>query len=255
MILLLAGTSDARELALELKKIGYKILCTVVTDNAAEELRREGISVQSGRLTNEDMVNVIQSKGINAVVDASHPFAEEASENAILAANKANVPYIRFERKSQTFQYEKMEIVAGYKEAAELAAAKKGVVMLTTGSKTLQIFTERLLKDPGIRLIARMLPRADNMEKCSRLGLPQKSIVAIQGPFTKEFDLAIYKHYGVTLVVTKESGQVGSVDSKVEAAKELGIDIIMIGRPNINYGTVFTSFSDVAQELKRLLIK
>jgi precorrin-6A/cobalt-precorrin-6A reductase len=255
MILVLAGTSDARSLALELKKAGYQIICTVVTENAAVELRRSGINVQTGRLTDAQMVNFIRSKGIEAVVDASHPFAEEASKNAITAAKTGNVPYIRFERKSQTFSYEKMTVVENYEEAAELAAAKKGVVMLTTGSKTLQIFTEKLLGDPEIRLIARMLPRMDNMEKCSALELPQKNIVAIQGPFTKEFDQALYRQYGVTLMITKESGQAGSVDSKVEAAKELGIDIIMIGRPKINYGTVFSNFSSVVQELDRLKIK
>ncbi len=96
-----------------------------------------------------------------------------------------------------------------------------------------------------------MLPRVDNMEKCEQLGLPQKNIIAIQGPFTKEFDQALYKQYGVTLMITKESGKVGSVDQKVEAAKDLGIEIIMIGRPKINYGTAHSNFSDVIQDLHK----
>ncbi|MED1472191.1 precorrin-6A reductase [Bacillus salipaludis] len=254
MILVLAGTSDARALALEIMKDGYDLLATVVTDNAAHELGESGISVQTGRLTDDEMVSLIESKGIQAVVDASHPFAEEASKNAINAAKQAGVPYIRYERESQTFQYEKMTVVESYDEAAEIAASKKGVVMLTTGSKTLQIFTEKLLGKPDIRLIARMLPRVDNMEKCEQLGLPQKNIVAIQGPFTKEFDQALYKQYGVTLMITKESGKVGSVDEKVEAAKDLGIEVIMIGRPKINYGTVYSNFSDVVQELHKKIV-
>jgi precorrin-6A/cobalt-precorrin-6A reductase len=94
-----------------------------------------------------------------------------------------------------------------------------------------------------------MLPRLDNMEKCQQLGFPQKNIIAIQGPFTKEFDRALYKQYGVTVMVTKESGKVGSVDEKVEAAKELGLDIIMIGRPKIEYGTVYSTFEEVVHAL------
>ncbi|MDQ0201162.1 precorrin-6A reductase [Neobacillus ginsengisoli] len=251
MILVLAGTSDARALALEIKKAGYNLLATVVTENAADELKQAEINVQVGRLTNEEMVSLIKTKGIQAIVDASHPFAEEASKNAIGAAKTANVPYIRYERESQSFQYEKIKLVESYEEAAEMAATKKGVVMLTTGSKTLQVFTKKLLGNPEIRLIARMLPRTDNMEKCEQLGFPQKNIVAIQGPFTKEFDQALYKQYGVTLMITKESGKVGSVDEKVEAAKELGIEIIMIGRPKINYGTVYSDFFDVVNELQK----
>ncbi|CRK83250.1 precorrin-6A reductase [Neobacillus massiliamazoniensis] len=251
MILVLAGTSDARALALEIKKDGFDPLATVVTENAATEYRETGIKVQTGRLTDEEMVRLIETKGIQAIVDASHPFAEEASKNAIHAAKTVGIPYIRYERESQTFQYEKMRVVDSYEQAAEIAAAKKGVVMLTTGSKTLQIFTEKLLGDPEIRLIARMLPRVENMEKCEQLGLPQKNIVAIQGPFSKEFDQALYQQYGVTLMVTKESGKVGSVDEKVEAAKELGIEIILIARPKLNYGTAYANFIDVIQELHK----
>jgi precorrin-6A/cobalt-precorrin-6A reductase len=251
MILVIAGTSDAREVALEIKKAGCSLLATVVTENAADELKQAGIPVQAGRLNEEEMVGLIETKRIQAIVDASHPFAEEASENAISAAKTVKVPYIRYERESQTFQYEKLKIVESYEEAAEMAATKKGVVMLTTGSKTLQVFTEKLLGNPDIRLIARMLPRVDNMEKCEQLGLPQKNIIAIQGPFTKEFDQALYKQYGVTLMITKESGKVGSVDQKVEAAKDLGIKIIMIGRPKINYGTAYSNFSDVIQDLHK----
>jgi precorrin-6A/cobalt-precorrin-6A reductase len=246
---MLAGTSDARSLAVEIKNAGGNLLATVVTENAAAELRHENIEANACRLTEEDMVSLINRKGVKAVVDASHPFAEEASKNAINAAKKSQVPYIRYERESQTFEYEKLTIVKTYQEAAEMATAKKGVVLLTTGSKTLQIFTEKLLGNPDIRLIARMLPHKDNMEKCEQLSFPQKNIIAIQGPFSRKFEEAFYKQYGVTLMITKESGKVGSVDQKVEAAKELGIEIILIGRPKLNYGTVYSKFSDVVDDL------
>ncbi len=249
MILVLAGTSDARELAIEIKNAGYPLLTTVVTENAAIELRLADIDVNVGRLTDSEMSRLIDEKGIKVVVDASHPFAEEASLNAINAAEQTNVPYIRYERDSQTFQYEKLTIVDSYQAAAEVASIKKGVIMLTTGSKTLQIFIEKLLSNPEVRLLARMLPRIDNLEKCEKLGFPQKNIVAIQGPFTKEFDRALYQQYGVTLMITKESGQIGSVTEKVAAAKELGIEIIMIGRPQINYGKVYSNFSKVIEVL------
>ena len=49
------------------------------------------------------MTSIIFEKGFRAVVDASHPFAEEASKNALKGAKEANVPYIRYERESQRF--------------------------------------------------------------------------------------------------------------------------------------------------------
>lgn len=249
MILVLAGTSDARALARKIDAAGYELLTTVVTDNAAVELQAAGLAVKIGRLTSSEMASLIVEQGIRAVVDGSHPFAEEASRNAIHAAEQAGVSYIRYERESQVYQYEKLKVVESYAEAAELAAEKKGVVLLTTGSKTLQIFTEKLLGDPDVRLLARMLPRLDNLEKCEALGFPQKNIIAIQGPFTKEFDLALYQQYGVTLMITKESGKIGSVDEKIAAAKVLGIEVIMIRRPKLEYGHVYQNFEGVLSAL------
>ncbi|WP_458414085.1 precorrin-6A reductase [Schinkia sp. CFF1] len=244
-ILQLAGTSDARKLAIELTKNGFEVLTTVVTDNAKKELMDAGLEVMVGRLTDLDIAQLIRELRIDLVVDASHPFAEIASKNAMKGSEKAGVPYIRYERPSQTFQHELVQVVDSYEAAADFAAEKQGTIMLTTGSKTLQIFTDRLLHLPNTRVIARMLPRKDNMEKCEELGLPQKDIIAIQGPFSKEFNKALFEQFKVTLMVTKESGQAGSVDEKIAAAIELGIETVLIKRPSIQYGTTFESIKSV----------
>jgi precorrin-6A/cobalt-precorrin-6A reductase len=254
MILFLAGTSDARALAISLMEAGHELLTTVVTENAAMELRKAGLKVYVGRLTNEDFVRMIKEQRFQAVIDASHPFAEEASKNALTAAKEVGISYIRYERESQTHAGKGITFVDSYALAADKAFEKKGVIMLTTGSKTLQVFTEKLLNQPDIRVIARMLPRKDNMEKCELLGFPQRDIVAIQGPFTKEFNKALYNQYGVTTMVTKESGKVGSVDEKVEAAKELGIETIVIKRPKINYENQYSSFADVLAHINKVVI-
>lgn len=253
MILVLAGTSDARELAVRIKETGYELLSTVVTDSAAKSMEEAGLPVQVGRLTAQDLVSLIAEKGIRCVVDATHPFAEEASKNAMAASQEAGVPYIRYERESLSAPgSEKLIVVEDYVQAAELAAEKKGVIMLTTGSKTLKIFTDRLLGLPDTTLVARMLPRLDNMQKCEELGLEQKNIVAMQGPFSKELNKALYDHYKVTLMITKESGKVGAFDEKVEAALEMGIETIVIGRPKIEYGEKFSDYDSVLTQLNQV---
>jgi precorrin-6A/cobalt-precorrin-6A reductase len=75
----------------------------------------------------------------------------------------------------------------------------------------------------------------------------------MQGPFTKEFDKALFQHFGVTLLITKESGKVGFVDEKIAAAQELGIETIVIRRPTIQYGTVYSQFSDVVKALQQMV--
>ncbi|KHF30442.1 Precorrin-6A reductase [Anoxybacillus ayderensis] len=255
MIMMLSGTSDARQLALAIRDAGYDVFATVVTEHAAEQMAHVGLHAHVGRLTACEMVQLIQQHRVTAIVDASHPFAEEASRQAMKAAEEANVPYIRYERKESVITYDRVTFVDSYEAAAQYAANKKGVVMLTTGSKTLPIFADMLLPLPDVRLIARMLPRKDNMELCERLRFPQENIIAMQGPFTKQLDIALMQHFGVTLLVTKESGRVGFVDEKIAAAQELGIETVVIRRPKLSYPVVYHEFSDVIRALGEIKMK
>ena len=252
MILLLAGTGDARVLAARLKEEGYPLLATVVTENAASNLRGDGHEVIVRRLTSADIADLLNQQNFDVVVDATHPFAELASRNALEGAKIAGVPYIRFEREEAAYLDDPNLIFAvDYVQAAEIAAGFGGVIMLTTGSKTLEIFAQRLRGLENTTLIARMLPREDNMQKCAALGIPQKNIVAMQGPFSKELNHALYDHYQVDVMITKESGKQGSVDEKVQAALERGIKTIIITRPKVGYGIQFSTVDGILEELKK----
>ncbi|WP_445477630.1 precorrin-6A reductase [Lysinibacillus irui] len=253
MIFMLAGTSDARDLALALQSAGHAVTATVVTESAASSLADVGLPHLIGRLTAEQMATIILDQGYQLVVDASHPFAEEASKNAMAAAEQAQVPYIRYERAHEHYAHPLITVVKDYEEAAKLAAEKRGVIMLTTGSKTLATFTKVLQGLENTRVIARMLPRLDNMEKCDALGVAQRDIVAIQGPFSKELNEALFRQYGVTLMITKESGKVGSVDEKLEAALACNIETILIARPNIQYGQQYSTFEEVLQAVQHTI--
>lgn len=251
MILFLAGTSDARALAIQLQNQGYPLVATVVTESAAESLGAHQIPYQVGRLSVDDMMALIQKQNMTCVIDASHPYAEEASKTAIAAAKACEIPYIRYERPKKQFLSPLITEVDSYEEAAKLAQSHKGTIMLTTGSKTLETFTKYLMRDE-IRLVCRMLPNIGNMEKCHQLGIKQKDIVAIQGPFTESLNKALCEQYDVTLLITKESGKVGAVDEKVTAALQLRIPVLLIKRPAIEYENLCTSFEEVTQLLGRL---
>lgn len=248
MILFLAGTSDARELAMELQKQGHKLLATVVTTSAANSLEEAGVDYHVGRLSAEDMTAIIHEKKVTTIIDASHPYAEEASKTAMNAAKECNILYIRYERPQQQYVHPLVTEAETYEEAALIAREHTGTIMLTTGSKTLATFTKHLLVD-SIRLVCRMLPNKENMEKCESLGIKQRDIIAIQGPFSKELNIALYRQYETTLVITKESGKVGSVDEKMDAALELNIPVILIKRPKIVYLNQCSTFDEVLQKL------
>ncbi len=61
---------------------------------------------------------------------------------------------------------------------------------------------------------------------------------------------ALYKHFGTTVMVTKESGRTGAVDEKVQSALDLGIHVILISRPEVEFGTVFDHFDGVIDTLR-----
>jgi precorrin-6A/cobalt-precorrin-6A reductase len=257
MIFFMAGTSDAKLLALQIQLAGYPLLASVVTEHAAQELAKAGIEARFGRLCKDEMVQLLGHVHAQMIVDASHPFAEEAHRTAMAAARERGIAYVRYERAHQSFaDHPLLTLVDTYDEAAELALARKGSVMLTTGSKTLQIFTSKLLGQADLRLVCRMLPRQDNMEKSAELGMSQKDIIAMQGPFSKALNQALYQHYETTLMITKESGCPGAVDEKVTAALDMGIEVVIIGRPNME-NTVFTQLvfsqmEDVLTEIAQI---
>ncbi|MEF2967356.1 precorrin-6A reductase [Paenibacillus sp. M1] len=257
MIFMLCGTRDALELALVLAGQGLPPVASVVTREAAQQLEAVGINTVTGRLDREGMIAMLRKGGYHAVVDASHPFAAEAHANAIAVAAALGLPYFRYERRRGTYpRHPRLMEVSSYEEAARTAKALKGSVMLTTGGKTLAIFARELIGDPDIRLTVRLLPSLENIEKCRTLGIDQRNIIALQGPFSWEMNEALYRQYGTQVMITKESGAEGAVEEKLSAALEMGIFVILVTRPvmpPIREGGIFDSFEKLAAAVKAAL--
>lgn len=257
MIFMLCGTSDARELALNLSRQGLPLQASVVTPSAAERLEAAAIRTRVGRLDKPAMISLLQEGSYRAVVDGSHPFALEAHANAMGAAAALGLPYFRYERQSLIYDnHPRLIVVHSYEEAARKAGELKGSVMLTTGGKTLEVFAEALLGDPDIRLTVRLLPCLENMEKCLSLGIEQRNIIALQGPFSREMNEALYRQYGTQVMITKESGAEGSVDEKLHAALDMGLYVILIMRPGMTIGEsgkVFDSFDEITEAVRTAL--
>ena len=71
----------------------------------------------------------------------------------------------------------------------------------------------------------------EGVQKAVDLGLGYKQILALQGPFSKALNLAMIKQYKIDIMVTKESGLEGGVEEKALAAREAGIELVVIRRP------------------------
>lgn len=243
-IFLMAGTEDGRKLAEFLAENGFEVTASVVSEYGKKLLAQyENISVNDKKLDETELAEFLKVGKFNALVDASHPYAENASKNAVAACDDINIPYVRFERATGKFEPSvKVLHVATYEDAAVKAAELGKNIFLTTGSKTLKIFVDNL---KGCNITARVLPTAEVLAECEKLGLTPKQIIAVQGPFTTEMNIEQFKHAQAEVIVTKDSGKIGGADTKIAAAQILNLPVVMIDRPKISYPNVAATFEEV----------
>lgn len=250
MILVLAGTQDGRELALALAEENYEITASVVSDYGKQLYANGSIQVNDQPLDLEALKAFAIQRAVTAIVDASHPYAVNASTNAMRVCEALDLTYIRYERERTALPaYARLYPVEDYAAAARRAASLGKRVFLTTGSRNLKAFTEEpLLKDHA--LIARVLPDAEVIADCTRLGFTPKTLIALQGPFSHALNKELYIKYAADVIVMKNSGDVGGTDTKITAAIALGLAIVMIDRPRIAYKNVANRYHEVLSLLK-----
>ena len=255
MIFVMAGTQDGRELTRLLLEQGHEVLASAVSSygrQLLEEGGNERLSVNAEEMDAEALQRCFREKHIRACVDASHPYAINASRNAMAACRAAGIGYLRYERDLTAMEYDRTYPVHSYEEAAQTAASLGKVVFLTTGSRRLEKFTSSpWLKD--CRLIARVLPTSEVLSLCEGLGLSPGQIVAMQGPFSAELNRELFTRYGAEVIVTKNSGSLGGTDAKVQAASALGLPLVVIDRPVLAYDCLCSTFGEVLENLARML--
>ena len=222
-ILIFGGAAEGRMLAEQLPAMGHSVTVSVATGLGAEELRDLPCRIRAGRLDTAEMTELV--KGFELVVDATHPYAAEASRNIRNACKEADIPMRRVLREaSETGDCIRVGNCAG---AAEYLEDKPGNILIATGSKELPSYAGL---DP-LRLYPRVLPTHEALDTCEALGIPHSHILALQGPFSLEMNLAMLRQYGIRYLVTKDGGDLGGFREKREAARQAGAELILVGRP------------------------
>lgn len=225
-ICLFAGTTEGRELAFFLA--GRCALTVCVATEYGEILLEdlEGADIRTGRLSFEAMRDMLAGGKFEIVADATHPYADAASENIRRAADACGCEYLRISRALGAVA-SGCVYVSSAAQAAQYLADKSGNVFVSTGVKELPSFASI----PRERLFVRVLPCAASLEACEREHIPPAHILAAQGPFSAETNLANFRWAGACWLVTKQSGRAGGFDEKLAAAAELGVNVIVIGAP------------------------
>jgi precorrin-6x reductase len=248
-----SGTGDGNALAAELSRLGYRLIVSTVSDYGAElaSMALPGVEVRSGRQGVAARRSQLQQSGAVAIIDATHPFATEISSQLTQLSAELNVPYIRYERPTTVlpkFAREASDMAAAAHMAIEIGER----IFLATGIKDLNTF----LRQPDAEdreWFLRITPDSGSLELALKAGIPRSHICAMQGPFSTDFNLALWSAWGVDCVVTKESGEAGGFHAKAEAADKLGIPFIVVSRPQCSYPVVVSDFNTLADLLEHSL--
>jgi len=223
-LLILGGTGEAVELA--------HLVCEYLGDRLETIVSYSGITGHQPDLPCEKRVGgfggtaglgaYLQEEQIDYIVDATHPFAEQMSQHAYMAAHNLGVPIMALKRlpwrpKSSDHWLE----VDTMDQAVDMVADMKACTFITTGIKDLHRFDG--LED--VPLVVRLVnePKED-------LPLSNYTCVIGRPPFSVEDEQKLIIDHKIKILVTKNSGG-DQTKAKLEAARLEKISVIMINRP------------------------
>ena len=171
-------------------------------------------------------IDIYVSVATECVIDATHPYATVVTATVKEACATEACKYLRLLRpSSESGEY---ITVSDFAEAVELLNHMEGNIFLTTGSKNLKDFTA--VKDYAERTALRILPMEESLHTALSLGYKPANVVCMQGPFSRELNIAMLKKFHSKFMVTKDSGAAGGFEEKAEAAAAAGAKLLVIGR-------------------------
>ncbi|MFC9517003.1 cobalt-precorrin-6A reductase [Nocardiaceae bacterium NPDC056970] len=234
-VLVLGGTGEARRLAALLDQDPF----VEVTSSLAGRVREPVLPVGQVRIGGfggvDGLAQWLRDNHVDAVVDATHPFAARITANAAAATARVGVPLLVLRRPEWApGPGDRWHVVPDLAAAANAVNGLGERVFLTIGRQGVDAFADA----SGWFLIRAIDP--------PEVRIPERSeLLLARGPFTVEDEVALLREHRIDVVVTKNSG--GALTSaKLEAAREVGVPVVMVARTPIPEGVASTSDLDAA---------
>ena len=246
-VLIFGGTTEGRLLAGGLSQNNVPSVYFVATGYGADLLGDLPlVEIREGRLSSDGIKNVVEERKPKAIVDATHPYATEVKKSIREALiDRPEIPLFCVKRSELAIcGDEEVRYFDNENDCAASLLQTDGTVFLTTGTKTLPVFS----KDEPLRkrLFVRVIPNIESLKICEDCGIAGDRIIAAQGPFSKEENLLMLKRAGAKVLVMKESGREGGEDERIEAARDMKIPCFLIKRPVSDPGDeIDTVFEEV----------
>ncbi|WP_294204288.1 cobalt-precorrin-6A reductase [uncultured Sphingomonas sp.] len=221
-ILLLGGTTEASALATALAARGERAMLSYA--GRTEAPRVQAIPTRVGGFGGvEGLAAYMIREGVTHLVDATHPFAARISANAMAAATAAGVPLLALTRPEWVEgPGDRWIRVGNTGEAVARLGFEPTRVFLALGRQTIGDFASAPQHFYLLRFVDAAAPPA----------LPRHHLVVDRGPFTLAGELALLREHRIQMVVAKNAGGSGA-RAKLDAARELGLPVVMVDRPFI----------------------
>ena len=224
-LVIFGGTTEGRLLAEWCSSRGIPALYCAATELGALSLPH--ITVRAGRLGIEEMTELLRRERTDLVLDATHPYATEASANIQKAVSLSGAKLLRITRAPGDAS--DCRIFTGEDELIGWLSQTDGNIFAATGLKEARL----LARIPGFerRVYFRLLPSLEGLQTCLNLGYPPAHIIMMYGPFSLDLNRAMFQSCAARILVTKDSGGAGGFAEKVDAATDLGMEIALMARP------------------------
>jgi precorrin-6A/cobalt-precorrin-6A reductase len=218
-ILILGGTAEAVKLASRLKAPHRRVISSLAGRTLAPA-KVEGAVRVGGFGGPQGLADYLKLENITLLIDATHPFATQISDNAIVAAASTGIPFVRLERPPwQIRPGDKWISAATLQQAAE-SIPSKARVLLALGKQHIAAFSKRT----GVHFVVRMIDPPETPLDLADFELE------LSKPGTIESETSFLVSKRISHIVCRNSGGKASY-AKIRAARDLGIPVIMIERP------------------------
>lgn len=223
-ILILGGTTEARQLAAKLATRGdldISLSLAGRTENPVEQpvpVRVGGFGGAQG------LAGWLVGHKTDLLIDATHPYAARISANAAEAARIASVPIFALRRAGwEPVEGDRWTLVDDAEEAVGALGNKPCRVFLALGRQEVAAFETAPQHAYVIRSVDPIEPP---------LGVPEATYILARGPFREADERALLEAQKIDVIVAKNSGGQATY-GKIAAARELGINVILFCRPHL----------------------
>lgn len=223
-ILLLGGTGEANQLAAKLRELTSLPVVTSLAGRTRKPVLPEGETRIGGFGGIAGLVGYLRSHDIRLIINATHPYAAQMSENARMAAKATDIPLLRLLRPA--WRRDPLDIwieVESVSAAADICRWHGQRILLSLGSSDLAPFAQ----NSRSHFIVRMVDPPKE-----KLPLERYELILGRGPFSWIDERRLMMEREIDLVVSKNSGGLATY-AKIDVARDLAVPVVMIDRPAI----------------------